>query len=202
MKATPAGSSAKLPHLPGGVAGLDKVFSTVGGEARPHAAAMVARVVTADGTRVATLHRTFLRPDGLATAPRSATWLGRDHLRQQPRPDRDHPQRRPHRRRRSLDRRAHRTRRGALRRPGAGEPGHRRRPLRTRVRLRSPPASPFTFAIHVSTCRSPGSRSRGRTACRRPSTGRRPGTSRSAACATLPSSTTWRNTEGALRAGS
>ena len=63
--------------------------------------------------------------------------LGRDHLRQQPRPHRDHPQRRPHRRRRSVDRRAHRPGRGALRRPGAGEPGDRRRPLRARVRLRA-----------------------------------------------------------------
>ena len=63
--------------------------------------------------------------------------LGRDHLRQQPRPHRDDPQRRPHRRRRSVDRRADRPGRGALRRPGAGEPGHRRRPLRARVRLRA-----------------------------------------------------------------
>ena len=103
--------------------------------------------------------------------------LGRDHLRQQPRPHRDHPERRPHRRRRPVDRRAHRPGRGALRRSGAGQPSDRRRPVRARVRLQPCPrarASPSRCTR--STCHGRGSRSRDRRACRRPSTGRRRGT--------------------------
>jgi hypothetical protein len=62
--------------------------------------------------------------------------LGRDHLRQQPRPDRDHPLGRPHRWRGPIHCRADGPDRGALRRPDAGDAGDQRRGLRDGIRLR------------------------------------------------------------------
>jgi hypothetical protein len=122
--------------------------------------------------------------------------LGRDHLRQQPRPDRDHPRRRPHRRRRPVDRRAHRPDRGALRRPDAGDAGdQRRRPASSPSATRCPPARASPSPRTPSTCRGRGSRSPARRACRRPSTGRPRATARSAACAPSRSSTTSKDTD-------
>ena len=122
--------------------------------------------------------------------------LGRDHLFQQPRPDRDHPRRWPHRWGRPHHGRADRPDRGALCRQHAGHAGHRRHALRAGVHLQ--PRGQRQLHLHRPrrlSAAPPHRDRRARRACRPPSTGRPPRPPAPPACAPPSSSTPSQDTD-------